>query len=158
MHHLPRITPVTAVCTTPSLAMTKPTLESFALGLCGTLHGPDVPYHCGCTSLDAHIMSSITSTKTIQVFRSVFGTHGLPQKVVTDNGPSFTSQEFQEFMQENGIKHVTSSPYHPSTNGLAERGVQTLKLGIKRTKGGSLQEKLSRFLFDYRITPHSPAM
>ena len=105
--------------------------------------------------LDAHIMSSITSTKTIQVLRSVFATHGLPQKVVTDNGTSFTSQEFQEFMKANGIKHVTSSPYHPSTNGLAERCVQTMKLGIKRTKGGSLQEKLSKFLFDYRITPHS---
>ena len=105
--------------------------------------------------LDAHIMSSITSTKTIQILRSVFATHGLPQKVVTDNGTSFTSQEFQEFMKANGIKHVTSSPYHPSTNGLAERCVQTMKLGIKRTKGESLQERLSKFLFDYRITPHS---
>ena len=105
--------------------------------------------------LDAHIMSSITSTKTIQVLRAVFATHGLPQKVVTDNGPSFTSQEFQDFMEGNGIKHVTSSPYHPSTNGLAERGVQTLKQGIKRTKGDNIQERLSKFLFDYRITPHS---
>ena len=105
--------------------------------------------------LDTHIMSSITSTKTIQVIRSVFTRHGLPQKVVTDNGTLFTSQEFQAFMKANGIKHVTSSPYHLSTNGLAERCVQTMKLGIKRTKGGSLQEKLSTFLFDYCITPHS---
>ena len=42
--------------------------------------------------LDAHIMSSITSTKTIKVLRSVFAIHGLPQKVVTVNVPSFMNQ------------------------------------------------------------------
>ena len=93
--------------------------------------------------LDAHIMWSITSTKTIELLQSVFATHGLPQKVVTDNCTSFTSQEFEEFMKANGIKHITSSPCHPSTNGLAERSVQTLKLGIKCTKGsGEIVEVL----------------
>ena len=105
--------------------------------------------------LDAHIMSSITSKKTITVLRSVFAIHGLPQKVVTDNGPSFTSDEFLQFMKANGIVHITAAPYHPSTNGLAERGVQTLKQGLKRTPGETIQERLSRFLFNYRITPHS---
>ena len=105
--------------------------------------------------LDAHIMSAITSLKTIEVLRSVFAIYGLPQTIVTDNGPSFTSEEFAQFMARNGIKHVKSAPYHPSSNGQAERAVQTLKLGIKRTKGGSIQERLSKFLFDYRITPHT---
>ena len=105
--------------------------------------------------LDAHVMSTITSAKTIDVLRVVFATHGLPRKVVTDNGPSFSSSEFKNFMQENGIHHITSAPYHPSTNGLAERGVQTLKRGLKRTAGSTVQEKLSRLLFNYRITPHS---
>ena len=72
------------------------------------------------------------------------------------NGPSFTSQEFKVFLKANGIHHVTSAPYHPSTNayGLAEGAVQTVKQGIKRTQGSTIQERLSRFLFDYRITPH----
>ena len=96
--------------------------------------------------LDAHVMSTITSAKTIDVLRVVFATHGLPRKVVTDNGPSFSSSEFKNFMQENGIHHITSAPYHPSTNGLAERGVQTLKRGLKRTAGSTVQEKLSRLL------------
>ena len=100
-------------------------------------------------------MSTITSSKTIEVLRTVIATHGIPRKVVTDNGPSFTSSEFKSFMQGNGIHHITSAPYHPSTNGLAERGVQTLKNGLKRTAGASIQEKLSKVLFDYRITPHS---
>ena len=104
--------------------------------------------------LDAHVMSSITATKTIEVLRTVFATQGLPRKIVTDNGPSFVSQEFRTFLETNGIKHVTSAPYHPSTNGLAERAVQTVKQGIQQTKGHTIQERLSRFLFDYRITPH----
>ncbi len=97
-------------------------------------------------------MSSITSSKHLRI---IFSTHGLLQKVVTDNGASFTSNEFRRFMAENGIKLINSAPYHPSTNGLAERGVQTFKQGIKCTPGGSVQEKLSNFLFKYRITPHT---
>ena len=105
--------------------------------------------------LDAHIMSSMSSEKTIETLRSVFATHGLPQMIVTDNGPSFTSNEFREFTQKNGIKHVTSAPYHPSSNGQAERAVQTVKQGLKRTPGKTVQERLSKFLFKYRLTPNS---
>ena len=85
----------------------------------------------------------------------MFAIHGLPRVIVTDNGSSFTSEEFKMFVRKNGIKHVTSAPYHPSSNGQAERAVQTLKRGLKCTPGNSVQEKLSRFLFDYRITPHT---
>ena len=105
--------------------------------------------------LDVRPMSSITSTKTIDQLRVIFSTHGLPRKVVTDNGPSFTSKEFKQFMRENGIVHVTSAPYHPSSNGLAERAVQTFKHGILRIAGATIQERLSKFLFKYRITPHT---
>ncbi len=105
--------------------------------------------------LDVHIMASITSSKTIEKLRIIFANHGLPRKVVTDNGPSFTSEEFREFLSDNGIVHVTTSPYHPSSNGLAERAVQTFKKGIKHTAGKTIQEKLSKFLFTYRITPHT---
>ena len=84
--------------------------------------------------LDVHIMSNISS---IEKLRMIFATHGLPQKIVTDNGPSFTSDELQRFVEANGITHVTSSPYHaPSTNG--ERAVQTVRLQCN-----SKQEKLS---------------
>ena len=47
------------------------------------------------------------------------------------------------------------APYHPSSNGLAERAVKTVKEGIKKMAEGSLLDKLSRFLFHYRVTPQS---
>ena len=102
--------------------------------------------------MDVHPMQSITSAKTIEKLRIIFANHGLPHKVVTDNGPSFTSAEFRDFMTNNGIVHIKSAPYHPATNGLAERAVQTFKKGIS---GGAVQEKISKFLFMYRVTPHS---
>lgn len=46
-------------------------------------------------------------------------THGLPEMLVSDNATFFTSAEFADFMSKNGIKHVTSAPFHPLSNGLA---------------------------------------
>ena len=102
--------------------------------------------------LDIHQMQSITSSKTIEKLRIVFATHGLPQKVVTDNGQLRLRVRSSV---HSGILHVTTSPYHPSSNGLAERVVQTFKQGLKRTPGSTIQERLSKFLFTYRITPHT---
>ena len=56
------------------------------------------------------------------------------------------------FLKANG---VLTPPYHPSSNGLVERAVQTLKRGLKKSTEGSLETKLSRFLFAYRASPHS---
>ena len=81
--------------------------------------------------VNVQIMSSITASKTIEKLRIIFANHGIPQKLVSDNGPTFTSAEFRTFMARNGIRHITSAPYHPSTNGLAERAVQTFKQALR---------------------------
>uniref|UniRef100_H3AQV6 ribonuclease H n=1 Tax=Latimeria chalumnae TaxID=7897 RepID=H3AQV6_LATCH len=60
------------------------------------------------------------NTSTLEKLRISFSTYGLPEMVVFDNRTPFVSAEFGNFMNWNGIIHVTSAPYHPSVNGLAE--------------------------------------
>ena len=60
-----------------------------------------------------------------------------------------TSADFESFCTRNGIRHLRSTPYHPATNGLAERAVQTFKQGLKKLTEGSLEKRLARFLFSY---------
>ena len=36
------------------------------------------------------------ASKTIETLRRIFSTHGLPQRIVSDNGSQFKSSEFQE--------------------------------------------------------------
>ena len=74
---------------------------------------------------------------------------------MSDNESNFVSSEFKSFLQKNGIKHITSAPYHPSSNGLVERAVQTFKQGMKKQGDGTVETKLARFLLSYRITPQS---
>ena len=115
-------------------------------------------------AVDAHskwpeiqIMSSTTALKTIEVLRMMFSRYGLPEQIVTDNGPQFVSTEFEMFMKENGVRHIRSAPYHPASNGLVERLVQTCKQGLKAGKdsGLPLSHRLSNFLITYRSTRHS---
>ena len=82
--------------------------------------------------LEVRIVHSTTAICTIQELRSVFATHGLPEMIVTDNGTEFTSNEFQEFTTRNGIRHTKTAPYHPASNGLAERECKPLKKDLKR--------------------------
>ena len=101
-------------------------------------------------------MTSTTSEKTIEELWKIFAQFGLPEQLVTDNGPQFTSREFETFVKANGVKHICSAPYHPATNGEAERFVQTFKRALKASKQetGSLQTRLSRFLVCYCSTPN----
>ena len=105
--------------------------------------------------LEIKIMNKITAWDTIQELREVFSTMGLCQEIVTDNGPTFTSLEFQKFLRHNGVKHITVSPYHPASNGLAERNVQTFKKAMIKNDTGTIRERVTRFLTKYRALPHS---
>ena len=103
--------------------------------------------------LEVHIVPTTSSNAAISKMRTVFAAYGLPEILVTDNGSAFTSTEFSEFTTRNGIRHVTSSPYHPSTNGLVERAVQTFKQAMKKSSS-PLDSRIANFLLTYRLTPH----
>ena len=99
--------------------------------------------------------NSATSLTTIEQLRKLFAVHGLPELIISDNGPAFSSDEFKVFMKKNGIRHRQTAPYHPSSNGLAERAVQSFKLALKKSTSGTLQQRLSDFLLYQHITPHT---
>ena len=75
-------------------------------------------------------MRSTTAQSTIDQMRLWFAAYGLPEEVVSDNGPQFISQDFTNFLKQNGVKQTLVPPYHPSSNGAAERTVQILKTSI----------------------------
>lgn len=101
-------------------------------------------------------MTSTTTEQILEILSVLFAAHGLPEQLVSDNGPQFSSEEFEVCMRKNGIKHIRSALGHPATNGEAERFVQTFKRALKTGKkdGGSLQTRLS-WLFVYCTTPHA---
>ena len=76
--------------------------------------------------------------------------------LVSDNGPPFTSVQFEAFMKSNGILHKRVPPYHPSSNGLAENSVRTVKQALvdKSDKALSVESRIAKFLTTYRSTPH----
>ena len=100
------------------------------------------------------MVKSTDATNSAKVLRKWFAMHGLPHVIVSDNGPGFASSEFGEFLKFNGVRHMFTALYHPSSNGQAERMVRTLKDALKVLKG-DVETKLCRFLFKYRITPHT---
>ena len=91
-----------------------------------------------------HAVNSSSAEVTIEKMRATFVNLGLPQILVTDNGPQFTCAQFAQFTKNNEIKNVTSLPYHPLTNELAERTVQTFKEGMRRQKTGSIETRIAR--------------
>ena len=102
-------------------------------------------------------MTSTTSTATVNALRDIFSRYGLPEIMVSDNGPQFIASEFQQFCRKNGIMHRTSAAYKPSTNGQAERVVQILKSAIAqaRVTKQDVNVVLARSLLVYRNTPHT---
>ena len=76
--------------------------------------------------------SSKTSKAVISKLKQQFARHGIPDKVASDNGPQFDSDEFRRFAREWEFDHVTSNPGHVQSNGLAESAVKTVKRRIRK--------------------------
>ena len=81
--------------------------------------------------------------------------HGLPDTIVSDNGAWFTLAEFQRFMAANVIHQITADPFHPSTDGQAERMVQMTKESLRRILHGDCPLRLAECLLQQHITPHT---
>lgn len=103
--------------------------------------------------IEIESMRTITSANTIAALGRLIARFGVPRSIVSDNGTQFTSQEFSQFCKNHNIVHIKSTPYHPRTNGLAERAVRTFKDRIKAAGADCMVEReLQQFLFSYRNT------
>ena len=92
-------------------------------------------------------LENTTAASVINNLKSIFARFGIPQCVVSDNGPQYSCREFQAFAQSYGFSHITSSPGHSSGNGEAERAVRTVKQLLRGSNDGAL--------LSYRATPLS---
>ena len=81
---------------------------------------------------EIHAMSTTTVQATVHQLCKIFLAHGLPEQLITDNGPQFVAVDFKHFYQTKGIQHTLTAPCHPSLNGEVEQLVQTFKLGINK--------------------------
>ena len=89
-----------------------------------------------------------TSSKTVIMhLKSIFARHGVPETVISDNGPQFASEDFKNFAAEYGFVHTTSSPRYPQSNGAIERCVQTIKARLTKSKDPYIG------ILEYRATP-----
>ncbi|KAK3748845.1 hypothetical protein QZH41_006630 [Actinostola sp. cb2023] len=96
-------------------------------------------------------LNTTTSTAVIDHLKSIFAEYGIPETLVTDNGPQYHSKEFQTFCSTWGIEHTTSSPLFPQSNGFSERMVQTVKTLLKKADASGQDHYLGMLM--YRTTP-----
>ena len=65
------------------------------------------------------------------ILRVIFSRNGIPKTLVPDNAPEFCNEDINLWLEKIGCKPYKTPPYHPKSNGLAERMVQTVKIGLK---------------------------
>ncbi|XP_037501558.1 uncharacterized protein K02A2.6-like [Rhipicephalus sanguineus] len=92
-------------------------------------------------------LRNTTTDTVIAPLKSLFARHGIPETFRSDNGPQFTSGKFANFTKEYQIKHATSSPHYPKSNGEAERMVKVAKDILKKAEYPNIG------LLMYRTTP-----
>uniref|UniRef100_A0AAQ4NZT5 Gypsy retrotransposon integrase-like protein 1 n=1 Tax=Gasterosteus aculeatus aculeatus TaxID=481459 RepID=A0AAQ4NZT5_GASAC len=91
------------------------------------------------------------STTVIKKLKAHFARQGIPDSVMSDNGPQYASQDFQKFCELWGFQHVTSSPGYPQSNGKAESDVKTAKRLLMKAKAAGQDPYLA--ILDHRNTP-----
>ena len=109
-----------------------------------------IDYFSKCVEL-ARLEDNTSSPEVIMHLKSIMARHGIPQELVSDNGPQFISNRFTTFAKQWEFFHNTSSPKFPSRNGQVERAVQTVKSILRKAQESKKDVYLA--LLEYRNTP-----
>ena len=97
------------------------------------------------------LLNNTISTLIIEFSKQQFLCHGLPDILISNNGPQLRSSEFTEFARTWQFTHVTTSPYHSQSNGKVESAVKIVKSIIKKSQRDKRGLWLS--ILDWRNTP-----
>lgn len=77
-------------------------------------------------------LEQTTSTTVIHKLKAHFARHGIPDTLISDNGPQLVSQEFKTFCTNWNINHKTCSPGNSQSNGAAEAAVKVAKQFMRK--------------------------
>ncbi|KAA3673841.1 uncharacterized protein DEA37_0012248 [Paragonimus westermani] len=101
-------------------------------------------------------MSLASTSTTVTALGQLFSQFGVPESIVSDNGPQFTSMAFVNFCKAMGTQLIHTPVYHPQSNGQVERFVDTFKRALQKLQGeGTVPDMLNTFLRTYRSTPNT---
>ena len=103
--------------------------------------------------MELNLLNTTTSQQVTTHLKSQFARHGIPDRLITDNGPQFSSDTFRQFAKDYCFQHCTASPHYPQSNGMAEKAVQTVKNCLKKAVLDKRDPYLA--LLEYRNTPVS---
>ena len=109
--------------------------------------------------LEVEVTYSTSFKPTQAKLKRMFGHHGTPQCIDSDNGPPFNSQEFAQFPEHEGFAHHRVTPEHPRANGEVERFMQSLNkteqiAHLQGKRGVERKLAVQDMLIAYRDTPH----
>jgi len=134
--------------------------QQIGIDLCGPFPGGEhllvgVDYYS--RWFEVEILHATTSSKIVETLDNWFTNHGIPEVIISDNGPQFRSEEFVRYVQSLGVTHRKITPYSPQANGEVERQNKTLLKAIRiaHSEGKDWKRELNKFLVAYRSTPHS---
>ncbi|XP_054713788.1 uncharacterized protein K02A2.6-like [Uloborus diversus] len=96
-------------------------------------------------------LNTKTATAVISALKQIFRTHGIPQKMHSDNGPPFDSQAYLSFLKSYDIQPITSSLRYPRSNGMIERSIGTMKNILLKVKASGGDPNLA--ILEYNNTP-----
>jgi hypothetical protein len=96
-------------------------------------------------------LKKTTTKKIVQKLKTHFARNGIPETLISDNGPNLVSKEFEDFAESWDFEHKTTSPYHSKSNGKAESAVKITKRLIKKAKKSKTDLLLA--LLEWRNTP-----
>ena len=105
---------------------------------------------------EVEIVHSTRASTVIPKLDKMFSVHGIPDTIISDNGPPFNGDDYARYLKAIGIQAKFSTPYWPQGNATVQRFMRPLGKALKTAtlEGRPWKQELNRFLLQYRTTPH----